>query len=175
MISRYTPRMKIIVILRNPVERAYSHWVIVHKRGSANYGFAAGLWREAVLALKGRRDPAASFFRRGRYHWQIKNLFDEFGPERCLVLFNKDLKHNHMETLTRIYDFLEIDKVPPPEPEVVHKNTYAKMPLIWRYALTVLYRNDVKKLERLLRYSVSTWQSPNGSAPLASARPGRVF
>jgi hypothetical protein len=79
------PGMKIIMILRNPVSRAYSGW---------------NFYRTS------QEEP--SIVRRGIYIDQVKRYFDLFGSENVLVLGMKDMRNDKKKLLNEILRFLEL-------------------------------------------------------------------
>lgn len=135
-IFQYRPDLKIIVLLREPAERAYSSWnmyrdfreseknapALIAKsyvQGQENNLqqelFAAEsfpTFAEAVESeLKKMRETAPpeepSFVRRGIYVQQIKRFAELFGREKILVLGFRDLTgDNKKATLNRILEFI---------------------------------------------------------------------
>jgi hypothetical protein len=115
------PAAKSIVLLRNPVERAYSHFLLERSRGEETLEFTAALdaelerldGEEARLA----RDPAyvshphkhASYVARGEYVRQLERWFGVFPREQMLVVRSEDLYERSAETFARVADFLAID------------------------------------------------------------------
>ena len=115
------PAAKLIVLLRNPVDRAYSHFLLERSRGEETLDFAAALdaelerldGEEARLA----RDPAyvsdphkhASYMARGEYVRQLERWFGVFPQEQILVVRSEDLYERTAETFARVADFLAIN------------------------------------------------------------------
>jgi hypothetical protein len=115
------PAAKSIVLLRNPVDRAYSQFLLERSRGKETLDFAAALdaegqrldGEEARLA----RDPAyvsdphkhASYMARGEYARQLERWFGVFPREQVLVVRSEDLYERSAETFTRVADFLAIN------------------------------------------------------------------
>ena len=97
-IDAVLPGVKLIVILRDPIERAHSQWAHEAARGFEDLDFEAALHaEEARLAGEEerlRRDPSArslvhqhqSYVARSQYAPQIQRLWERFGRERVLVL-----------------------------------------------------------------------------------------
>ena len=115
------PAAKPIVLLRNPVDRAYSHFLLERSRGDETLDFTAALdaelerldGEEARLA----RDPAyvshphkhASYVARGEYAPQLERWFATFPREQILVVRSEDLYERSAEALTRVANFLTIN------------------------------------------------------------------
>lgn len=91
------PGVKLIAILRDPIERAQSQWAHESARGFETLPFDEALHAEAgrlAGAEEALADPAArhfshqhhSYVARGQYAPQIERLWDRFGRDRVLVL-----------------------------------------------------------------------------------------
>lgn len=117
-IARYNPSMRWIVLLRDPVERAISHYHMELRRGKERRGLLA-----AVLAEPARLHgpPAgfapdaawrwASYVDRGRYTRQLDALYLQFPRSQVLLLRSADLLADPAATLARVTEFLDIPPV----------------------------------------------------------------
>ncbi len=96
------PGVKVIAILRDPIERAHSHWAHETARGFETMSFADALLaederladQEGLLGPPSGRSFAHqhhSYVRRGQYDQQIERLWNVFGEDRVLVLSSKQL------------------------------------------------------------------------------------
>jgi hypothetical protein len=115
------PCAKLIVLLRNPVERAYSQYLLEHARGDETLDFAAALDAEperlAGIEEKLARDPHymsrahkhASYLARGDYAPQLERWFNAFPREQFLVLRSEDLFEQPEATFAHVTGFLGID------------------------------------------------------------------
>jgi hypothetical protein len=113
-IARYQPGMKIIVLLRDPVARALSHWRMEYARGSDRVPFAAAIraCRERVTAdaaSKAGHHRVYSYVERGFYAAQLRRCIALFGHDRVLTIFSRDLRLAPLATMLRIGDFLGVD------------------------------------------------------------------
>ena len=82
-IWEYNPSMKLIIILRNPIERAYSHWNMQRDRGYDTLSFFDAIQseekrRQESLPWQNRR---FSYLARGLYSEQIRKLRSFFPEE----------------------------------------------------------------------------------------------
>jgi hypothetical protein len=117
-IKKYVPQAKLICILRQPAERAYSAFSFMHTRMlEPCQDF------RAALADEERRIAAGwhhiwHYRRMGYYYQQLKPYFDAFGRDRIKVYLFEDLRRNPQAILRDCFNFLEIDAsfVPPHEP-----------------------------------------------------------
>lgn len=158
----YNPEMKWILVLRNPVERAFSAWNMERKRGAETLSFREAVEQEAArcreaLPLQHR---IFSYIDRGFYAHQVRQLFNMFGRDQCLVLLNEDLRARHAETLQKTYAFLGVDTSFVPESADVFRHDYEETLEPDFFArLTELFYFDMKELERLLQRDLAPWYS----------------
>ncbi len=112
---RYNPAMKWIVLLRDPVERAVSHYQMERARGNEPLAFDEAIAAEKKRLQRDRHNRAwnssarlHSYVARGLYTRQVRRLRRLFGKEAVLILTTGELRHRHEETLQRIYEFLGV-------------------------------------------------------------------
>lgn len=116
-IKAQIPDAKIIVVLRDPVERAISHFYYEVWGGhEARPIMQALLEEEDILAsfwesgdYKAPHFLRCSYKARGRYAEQLGRYFDVFSREQVLVLSSKDLFKNTADTLASTFDFLGLE------------------------------------------------------------------
>lgn len=108
-IYRTVPDIRLIAILRNPVDRAYSHWG--HNRRALREPLAD--FRAALAAEPARRaarwSPNFYYRDRGRYGQQLERYLSFFRRDQLLLLFYDDLAAQPAEVLRSICQFLGID------------------------------------------------------------------
>lgn len=115
-IHRYNPRMRWIVLLRHPVERAISQHHMERKRGHESLPLFAALLAER-WRLRGKLDDfgAESPIRRHSYRLrsdyapQLAVLYSHFPREQVLVLRSDALLSSPHAALSRIHDFLGLE------------------------------------------------------------------
>jgi hypothetical protein len=90
------PDLRLIYVVRNPVERALSHHYHAYSRRRAGPDVNTAV----------RRDPA--FVDHGRYAMQLEPWLSEFGRKAVLMLRFEDYVRDRPATLRRIGDFLSV-------------------------------------------------------------------
>jgi hypothetical protein len=115
-IAEYNPGIQIVLIFRDPIERAWSHWRMEMSRGADDVPFSYAI-RGGRTRLDGlsRNHPAwrtYSYVERGLYGSQITNLFRVFNRTKVLLLRSNDLKRDPAAVLSSIAKFLEIPPFP---------------------------------------------------------------
>lgn len=112
------PDAKLIVILRNPVERAYSHWRERRREGAEPLEFAEAIAREpARLAGEHQRlldDPGyrsvahehQSYLTQSLYLEPLSVWFAAYPREQFCILRSEDLYREPQRTVDRVWSFL---------------------------------------------------------------------
>ncbi len=107
-IYRLAPSARIIVMLRDPVERAYSHYRMAYQDG-----FVKGTFREALLRDIKRKKKgwgvSELFIEQGRYYEQLRRYFKIFPRERIFIGSFRKMKEEPGEFLGELAEFLDID------------------------------------------------------------------
>ncbi len=160
-IRQYNAQMKFIILLRNPIERAYSHWNMEKTRGwDSSASFRDALKKEMDLYKRGLAEQhfVYSFIDRGFYTEQLKRIWRLFPKEQTLVLKSDDLKHNVNTSLHQVADFLGISSFPILESKEVHSGSYtSKINQDDFNYLKDKFYYEIKDLERLLDWDCSDW------------------
>ena len=164
-LKNYNPELKLIFILRNPAERAYSHYKMRLTQNVEPLSFSEALRQEKSRLERARGDYRAgspiwyySYTSRGFYMTQIKNMLNHFLREQMLFLRTEELLHKHQETLTRVYNFLGVDTGCIPEPEKIFAGEYDPVPSLNRNYLLDIYSGEIDELEKFLGWDLSDWR-----------------
>ena len=122
-IAAYNPAMRLVLLLRDPVERAWSHWRMEFARGAETQPFA---WcvREGRKRL---HEPGAngshrvySYVERGFYADQLERIHQLFPRDQLLVLRSDDLKLRPGPTLSQVRAFIGAPPGAEPTARLVH-------------------------------------------------------
>ena len=117
------PEAKLIVALRNPATRAWSHYQYEKARGHENLSFVDALDREderlAGEEERLREDPSYqsaehrhhTYLRRGHYAEQLTKVLELFPAEQLLVIQSEALFEDPNRELTRVWDYLGLPHV----------------------------------------------------------------
>jgi hypothetical protein len=104
------PDAKLAAILRNPVDRAYSHYSMKRMKHTASESFEE-------LARREMADPDAPpprhhrrYLMQGRYIDQLKRLTEFFPRSSVMVMMMEDLIADPAGVVASLYRFLEIDE-----------------------------------------------------------------
>jgi len=106
--GKHYKKLKIIIVLRDPVERAYSHYMM-HKRGYREpLDFEEAIAPETIaVRLRENWDIFYDYVSCGLYYAQVKAYLDEF-PEVKVFLYD-DLTGEEGKALRELCGFLGVD------------------------------------------------------------------
>jgi len=100
-INNFNPEAKIILILRNPVKRFYSHYMMHLKSGFKKVDINEFI--ENPISSEG-----ISILEIGNYYTSIKEYFEVFGKQNVLILLHDNLEKTPYITYQKICKFLNV-------------------------------------------------------------------
>ena len=163
LIHQQCPNAKILISLRDPVERVYSHFMM----------HVPGLWSISSFheKLQNELRDGTDFnkpnmgIRRGLYHDDIKRYLDVFDPEQVKISIFEEFILDPKKALKDILHFLELDECIDECEGINYQQFFARaqeskpiMDKTDRTNLTNFYSKDVEKLELLLKRRLP-WQN----------------
>ena len=148
---KHNPKIRILVVLRDPAERAVSHHAHERRLGHERCSFPMSLALERIR-LQRDRNPLMSnsahrrfsYIDRGRYSQQLQRL--SALSQNFLVIGFSDLITNPQNTMNRIFAFLELPPIT--VGEVPHLNSRQDQPRLWHLKLAqLLLRRQIHELK----------------------------
>jgi hypothetical protein len=168
-IWEYNPSMKFILLLRDPIERAYSHWNMERIRNADKLSFWDAIKNEEdrcreALPLQHR---VYSYISRGLYTEQLRRVWAHFPKDQVLCLKSEDLD----KALGRVCEFLQVSPLAGVASKKVHSLPYETgMTEKERDYLRGIFEPEIAKLEQELNWDCSDWlhHSAAFSKPLST-------
>lgn len=162
-IAKLYPKSKIIIVLRNPVDRAYSqYWMNKGYLKFENLSFEDAIEAESNR-LKGEKEKIInnpsynsfeyqnhSYIARGIYVEQIKRWFEFFPRDQILIVDSNHLRNDTQKTMDKIFAFLGVPSYVPKENYKNEKSNYEPMNAATREKLIKFYQPYNEQLEALL-------------------------
>lgn len=161
-VKQVCPASRLIVILRNPVDRAYSHYQHEKRKGREPLSFEEAL-RDEEQRLSGEAGRiisgvAASSFAhqhysykaRGYYANQFVAWFRHFPREQFLVLTDIDLRDDFHGTFAKIFEFLGVSHREFSQPKLSNIGSYDTLDPQARAALLTHFAPHNQRLYNLL-------------------------
>jgi hypothetical protein len=152
LIKRSIPDARLIAVLRNPADRAYSNFLhCVRGRRESIVDFAEAL-RIEEERIKRNLGPLWHYKQKGFYYAQVKRYLDTFGRELFKVWLYEDLRTQPLDVMRDVLEFLEVDDTFVPNMAIEH-NTSAlpRNKTLYRAAKKLAGRNPDLKLAILER------------------------
>jgi Sulfotransferase family len=169
------PDARLIALLRDPVERAYSHYLHWHfdkvlEHRTFGEAVADELEAGPVTLAEGRNpsDVDFSYVGRGVYLPQLENITAHYPRESLLVLLLEDMERAPEETFAKVCRFLGIDAsvVPDNVGTVANAHHVFRPVWLWRLALERdLWRFVPKRYRMPLVHRMGTHRTPEPIAP----------
>jgi len=162
-IKKYIPAVKLIAILRNPIERAFSHFVMLKNAGRE----PIATFEEALAAEPERIQdnwyPDWHYIQLGFYYSQLIKYYNEFDNNQIKVYLFEDFKANPQAVLKEIFNFLQVSHFVP-DVSTKYMTSNPQMNRV-RYSysgdtkkqLIELYKEDILKLQDLINQDLSSW------------------
>jgi hypothetical protein len=92
------PQARLIYMVRDPIDRIAAHWV---------HNFAKR--REKGDLHNTLLHPNTSYLARSHYYMQLQQFLRLYPQEQVLLLEQDDLRNRRLETLRRVFEFLDVD------------------------------------------------------------------
>ena len=106
----YNPELKLIYLVRDPIDRIVSHYMHIHERG----------WSDRAMEDAVRNIPI--LINNTRYHAQVLPFVERFGRDLVLILGFDELIGDRQGTLERVGRFAGLDPSQFPMQAEVHSN-----------------------------------------------------
>ncbi len=131
-IKKFIKQVKIIICLRNPIDRAYSRYWMSAKN---NFELTKYSPEKFIKYFRNHQtDISWSNVRnRGLYSKQIKYIYKNFDKKNILILFYEDLKDNEDLFFKSIYKFLKIKNLKLPKNKKFADSLYSNNILLHRF------------------------------------------
>lgn len=100
------PDARLVAVLRNPIERAYSDFLMYVRDGVETDSFATALDRQDERWAAGK--PTGAYLRTGEYAAQIRRWLDVYPAEQLTVLLQEDLRNDPDATARRLFDHIGV-------------------------------------------------------------------
>ncbi|MCB8976642.1 MAG: sulfotransferase [Ardenticatenaceae bacterium] len=119
-IKKTIPQAKLIAILRNPIERAYSGYLHMRRDGReplANFADALAAEPERIAA---NWEHQWHYTKLGLYHTQLVRYYAQFPADQIAVYTYDEFKANPAQLMQKVFRFLEVDEGFVPDFSIKH-------------------------------------------------------
>jgi hypothetical protein len=165
-IWNYNRQIKLVILLRNPIDRAFAHWNMQRFKDRERLDFLTALKEEPrriaqPLTIESRR---FAYVDRGFYSRQLERVFKFFPREQVHVVKFENFRDRKQETLDGIFKFLGVKSLPRVRDKDRNVVPYERTmtPEEQNY-LSEVFSPEITKLEQMLGWDCSDWKCRGGS------------
>ena len=160
-IDAYNPQLKLVILLRNPIDRAFAHWNMQRFKNREPLDFLDALKEEprrvaAPLTIQSRR---FAYVDRGFYSAQLERVFKFFPRHQVHVVKFEVFRDRKQAALDGIFDFLGVKRL-----RVTRESDRNVVPYERsitpgeRHYLGDVFATEIAKLEQMLNWDCSDWK-----------------
>jgi hypothetical protein len=167
-IKKDLPEVKLIVLLRNPIDRAISHFEFYRAKGIEHrsqeeylneFNYSINSMVEFEKKLKNTNDKRSlSYVTRGLYSEQLERIFDKFDRDNLKIVVSEELFTHPQENVKSLFKFLnlEIEDI-----GIAPRANYNKKKKVNSDLYKILqdyYSEEIQKISRL-GLNISAWKN----------------
>jgi hypothetical protein len=160
-IWKYNPQIKLIALLRNPVDRAFAHWNMQRFKDREPLDFLDALKEEPrriaqSLSIESRR---FAYVGRGFYSKQLDRVFKFFPREQVNIVKFEEFRDRKQKTLDAIFEFLGVKPLPNVHDKDQNVVPYERaVTAEERKYLFEVFSAEIARLEQMLGWDCSDWK-----------------
>jgi hypothetical protein len=155
----YNPEMKIIVILRNPMLRAFSHYNMESIRGADSEDFCPNYESELARVEKCgfKQHRVISYIDRGFYYRQVNKILKFFPRKNIYAVKYEQYKSDNNYVMQNIFRFLNVKSFDVSVNDIFKMNVKTIFNVDQYIKIQEILWDDIKRLEILLGWDCSDW------------------
>lgn len=175
LMSKHAPDTKLLIGIRNPLHRAYSHYQMNVQQRKVSWPF--------TLSNCKRQNRGKMYLRLGMYHKLLaNNIFEFFPREQVYIYICEKMKNNLTEEMKKLCEFIGAEQIELPSEVIptsqryskrrkddMYKDGQDKVYKVWsreyeplkkkvKREFNSFYREHNKKLFDLLGYRIKEWE-----------------
>jgi len=160
-VKKILPEVKLIAILRNPVDRAFSNYLGQLRVKNEKIPFEEAIEEEGrrrsimvqkmINQNKGSISSNPPYLYTGIYHLHIKKWLEFFPSEQIFVINSDEIKKEPVKILNQVFQFLDLDPYNPKDLRLKNMGEYdIKMNSKMRKKLVEYFKTHNEQLSQLL-------------------------
>lgn len=152
---------KFIFILRNPIDRCYSHYWWLKGMGSETNDLKSAFLNDLETEPSNKsRLPIGNFknyYQFGLYAKWLRNFYNNFDKKRIHFITHESLKKAPLKTINSCFDFLEISKLETIEEVNLNKTTILSSPRAFYWSKKFAFKkyNIPRQIQQYIPYRFS--------------------
>lgn len=161
-IWNYNPQIKLIILLRNPVERAFAHWNMQRFKQREPLDFLEAIKAEndrikqASTPVEARR---VAYIDRGRYSEQLERVFKFFPKGHIKLIKFEDFQRDNRAVIDGVVQFLGLKPLRTIRRKDRNVVPYERaMRADERKSLYAIFAAEIAAVEQLLGWDCADWK-----------------
>jgi len=160
-IATYNPRIKLVILLRNPIDRAFAQWNMKRFKNREALDFLDALKEEPrrladLPPIEARR---FAYRDRGHYSEQLERVFQFFPSEQVKIVKFENFRDRKQESLAEIFQFLGVRPLRDVRDKDRNVVPYERaMRPDERKYLSGVFSAEITKLGQILGWDLSDWK-----------------
>jgi len=143
------PNCKLVLSLRNPIDRAYSAYLMEYNFDDVHFSF------DEIKSIATKADtgyfPFNLFVDAGNYAKHLKMIYKYFPKDQVKIVLCEEIKEDPLKICREIFHWLEVDDTFTPEIKVYNPTVKRVSRLYARFVITVLKRTpSIRKIARVI-------------------------
>lgn len=128
-------QLKIIMVLRNPVDRIWSHYWMALRDGYEGLPFEEATASETIQdRLTNGWHPAYDYRGYGLYADQVEHFLKVFGPDRVKIFLFEDLRRDGQNLCSELFKYLGVSEAVPVDTSTIYNvSGQMKHPILHRW------------------------------------------
>ena len=164
------PNAKLIVVLRNPVDRAYSNYMMFNQSELFNFKDKINMTFEKYITIgmnflrdkkiKDNSDEkkASTSIDKGLYYQQLVNVLKYYPREQIHIVIAEQMRKDTNKEINKIYKFFGLSSYDLSKNKLYNTSSkYQPMDSMIRKKLVEFYKPYNEKLYKLLGYRIEEW------------------
>ncbi|MGD1892276.1 MAG: sulfotransferase [Cyclobacteriaceae bacterium] len=146
-IREWTISPRFIFILRNPVDRAISHYNFYQGRGFEHKSFRDAFY-DSISVPYDEDHISPAYYARGHYARWIETYQQTFGKEFIHLITTEALQKQPQQTINSCFSFLDLPLLPTIEVPLLNQSTVLKNPRMYKQAMDLMSGRHNSLLKR---------------------------
>jgi hypothetical protein len=152
-LHEHNPDCKLVLILRNPVDRAYSAYLMEYNYADVEFPF------EEIKAIAAKADtkhwPFNLFIDAGNYAKHLKMIHKYFPKDQVKIVLCEEIKENPLKVCKEIFQWLGVADTFTPEIKIYNPTMKRGSKLYAKFAVNILKRHP--RLRKFISLIVPTY------------------
>jgi hypothetical protein len=158
-VHAYNPGIKLIILLRNPIDRAFSQWNMQRVRGNEPLDFldAVEAAPERLTKLPPEKLRKFAYVDRGHYGEQIERALSIFPREQLLILKYEDFRTQQRGVVNNVFQFLRLEPI---RFRLIQAHDIPYQRAMQQHERDVIFNmlhEDISHLEQLIGWNCADW------------------